>query len=129
MQSGGTIRLVAPSAFRGHSSCVCAVTTGSIHSTRALARDAPEPGAAVLDDAPLRREVRVGEPEAAAGPHGPLEVIHERPAEVALHWSTGFDRAQHSREVLSEVVDARGIVDVSVGGDDVIVRGAVLGDI
>src|ERR1700750_133251 len=77
----------------------------------------------------LRFEVDVMDAEAIGVTIGPLIVIHEAPAEVAFDGYAFGDAAMKLRQIVAEVHDAVGVVDVAVGGEDVGGGGSVLGDV
>ena len=58
----------------------------------------------------------------------PLEVVQQRPHEVAAHVDAGGDRAAYGGDVAVEVGDPVGVADPPVRVDLVGVRRAVLGD-
>ena len=79
------------------------------------ARDLRVPARAVLRRALEGLEVDVDEPEALGVAERPLEVVQQRPHEVAAQVDAVGDRAVRGAEVRVEVVDADRIVDVAVG--------------
>src|SRR5690606_13518712 len=82
-------------------------------------RDAGEPAGAVLRGALLRGVVDVHEPEPARVPPRPLEVVHQRPHEVAAQVDAVGDRPRRRPEVADEEVDALLVAHPPVGVDDV----------
>src|SRR6266702_5194504 len=77
----------------------------------------------------LRGEVDVMDAEAIGVAVSPLVVVHERPAEVALDRDTFGDGAVQMGEVVAEIHDAVGVVDVTIGGEDVRGGASVFGDV
>ena len=68
------------------------------------------------------------EPEALVVAERPLEVVHQRPLEVAANVDAGVDGASDRSQVLVEIVDpAR--VGASAVDDRIVVGAAVLGDV
>src|SRR5215472_1280294 len=59
--------------------------------------------AAALEDPLLRGEVDEGQPESLGIPLGPLEVIQQRPGEVAADVRPVGDRVQHRAQVTPQV--------------------------
>src|SRR5579875_3189930 len=77
----------------------------------------------------LSFEIDVGDAEALFVAIGPLVVVEEAPKEVALDGNAFGDGALELGEVIAEVHDAVGVVDVTVRGDDVGGGAAVFGDV
>src|SRR5262249_34304737 len=73
-----------------------------------------EPSIRRLGSALERLEVDVDHAEAAAVAFRPLEVIDERPDEIAAQFDTGGERAAGGREVLAQIGDAGGVVHDAV---------------
>src|SRR3954451_8957527 len=67
------------------------------------------PVTTVLDCPPLRFEVDVHDPEATREPPRPLEVVEQRPREVAHQGHAAFDRGRGRLEVPGQVARALGI--------------------
>src|SRR4051812_7679449 len=67
--------------------------------------------------------------EAIGVPVGPLVVVHERPAEVALDGDALRDGALQLGEVITEIHDAVRIVNVSIVGKDVSGGASVFSDV
>ena len=86
------------------------------------------PERAPLRDAPLRLEVDVDDPEALRVPVLPLEVVEQRPDEVAAHVDPGGDRLLDGREVPLDVGDPERVLDHVGAVEAVVEGGAVLGD-
>src|SRR5579859_6897123 len=63
------------------------------------ARQLREPAAAVLHDPFLALEVDVHDPEALRVAERPLEIVEERPGEIALHWHAILFRPEHFPDV------------------------------
>ena len=70
----------------------------------------PAPG--VLDGALLRREVDVGDPKTTVVAEGPLEVVEQRPGEVAAHVRSGVDRVGHRADHVLQAGTAAGVREV-----------------
>ena len=79
------------------------------------ARDLGEPARAVLRRALERLEVDVDQPEALAVAVAPLEVVHQRPHEVAAQVDAVGDRPVRGAEVAVEVRDPIRVGDAPVG--------------
>ena len=77
----------------------------------------------------LRFEVDVVDAEAVGVAVGPLVVVHQAPAEVAANGNAFGDAAMKLGEVVAEIHDAVGVVDVAIGSEDVGGGGSVLGDV
>src|SRR3954454_24150672 len=92
-------------------------------------RDLRVPARAVLGGALEGLEVDVDEPEALGVAEGPLEVVQQRPHEVAAQVDALADRAVGRAEVPVEVLDADRVVDLAVVALLVGDGGAVLGDV
>src|SRR6185295_14546919 len=103
----------------------------ALPEARAAARDhLGVKAGARLGGAPKRPVVDVDDAEALRIAMAPLEVVEQRPGEVAAHGGALFDRAADGAEVLAQVSDAQGIVDApAVALRRVVERGAVLGDV
>src|SRR5690606_5037599 len=76
-----------------------------------------------------RLVIHIDDPEPLLASPRPLEVVHERPGEVAAHVCTLVDGLGDRLEVALEEVDPLRIVHLPVGGDHVIPRRTVLGDV
>ena len=83
--------------------------------SRFVAQEGAVPGVGRLRDAPLRRVVDVHQAEAGAVPLGPLEVVHQRPHEVAADVDAGVDRLADGGDVAAQVLHALRSVDVRRG--------------
>ena len=59
---------------------------------------------AVLEDALLRLEIDMHQPEAHRIAEGPFEVVHQRPGEIAAQVDAGLDRVVDRPQVLAVVV-------------------------
>src|SRR6266511_1400099 len=89
---------------------------------------APVPGRAVFGNARLRGIVDIDNAEALAVSVGPLEVIHQRPEEVAAYWGAIRDRLAHCADVTVQVGDPPRVVDPAA--NHLVVEGdAILGDV
>jgi hypothetical protein len=71
---------------------------------------------AELGGALLGFEVNVVDAETIGVAVGPLVVVHEGPAEVAFDGDAFRDSAMKLGDVVAEIHDAVGVVDVAVGG-------------
>ncbi len=101
-----------------------------IRGARALGRDeVAVPVGAVLGDASLGRVVDVDDAEPHRVAPRPLEVVEERPREVAAHVGAGGHRVGHAAGVAGEVVHPLGVVHLAVVGRVVGERRAVLGHV
>ena len=60
---------------------------------------------------------------------GPFKVIEQAPGEIALERHSGSDGALCLREMVAEVIYPSLVVDPSVGGDNILERRAVFGDV
>src|SRR6478609_7869568 len=108
---------------------VSALPESSIGAARVTrARDeVTVPRAAALERAPLRVVVHAHDPEALVVAAAPLEVVHQRPREVAADVHAVGDRAGHGLDVAVEVRDAVGVVDQPVAGGRIVEGRPVLG--
>src|SRR6266545_7084630 len=86
------------------------------------------PQRAVLGGAPLGGEVDVDQAEPLRVSPGPLEVVHQRPGEVAAQGHACRDRGVAGAQVRVDVGGAFAVVDGAVRGELVAEGGAVLGD-
>ena len=73
-------------------------------------------------------EVDVDDAEALAVAVGPLVVVEEAPAEIALDGDAFGDGAVELGEIVAQEHGAVGVEDGAVGGELVVGRGAVFGD-
>ena len=87
------------------------------------------PVPAFLDDPLLRLEVAVHDSEALLKALRPLEVVGERPQEIAAHVGARLHRAPDLRDKAPQEADAPLVVDLAVGVRPVAVRASVLGDV
>src|SRR5580765_557610 len=90
--------------------------------------DVAVPLARILDRARLRLVVDVDQAEAVLVALGPLEVVEDRPVEVALDRDAGRDRRRQLAQVARHEVDAIGIVHAAFVGEPGAHREAVLDD-
>src|ERR1700733_11523763 len=96
----------------------------------ALGRDqVPVPGERRPRRALLGREVHVREAEPLCVAFAPFEIVHQRPGEVPAHVHPGGHRVVYRPDVAIQVPDPGLVVDDAVGGQLVIDRTAVLGDV
>src|SRR6266540_1678572 len=86
------------------------------------------PQRAVLGGALLGGEVDVDEAEPLRVSPGPLEVVHQRPGEIAAQGHARGDRGVAGAQVGVDVAGALAVVDEAVRGELVAEGGAVLGD-
>src|SRR5579884_3117525 len=86
-------------------------------------------GRAQFRDSLLRLEIDVVDSKPLAVPVRPLEVIHQTPPEVTPQWPAFGNGAMGMDQVIAYIHHAIGVVDVPVGGDHVVRRTAILGDI
>ena len=75
------------------------------------------------------RVVDPGEAEALGEAVGPLEVVEQRPDEVAAHVDAGVDGVEHGAQMAAEVGDPLRVPDLAVGVDVVVARHPVLEDV
>src|SRR5262249_15560881 len=76
-----------------------------------------------------RLEIDVNHPEAAAVAFRPLEVIDERPDEIAAQLYPGGEGAAGGGEVLAQISDAIVVVYGAIRRERIVVAGAVLGHV
>src|SRR5262249_38399013 len=88
-----------------------------------------EPSIGRLGRALERLEIDVDPAEAAAVAFRPLEVIDERPDEIAAQFCTGGERAAGGSEVVTQIGDAVVVVYDAVRRERVVVASAVLGHV
>src|SRR5215472_12207562 len=108
MQRGRHYRITLPnrsSATRSDSPSQARAFRGSI-SARLISDEFREPSIGRLGRALERLEIDVDHAEAAAVAFRPLEVINERPDEIAAQFRTGGERAAGGREVVAQIGDA-----------------------
>src|SRR6266699_222845 len=98
-------------------------------SARLVSDEFREPSIGRLGRALERLEIDVDYAEAAAVAFRPLEVIHERPDEIAAQFCAGGERAAGGREVLAQIGDAIVVVYDAVRRERIVVASAVLGHI
>src|SRR3954463_4891848 len=77
----------------------------------------------------LRIEIDVVEPKALVEPKYPFEIVHQAPEEIAAHRHAFGGGALELGQVVAQIHDAVGFVDLAVGRHDVVAGGAVLADI
>src|SRR3954470_4884425 len=77
----------------------------------------------------LRVEIDVVEPKALVEPEHPFKIVHQAPEEVAAHRYAFGGGALELSEVVAQIHDAVGVVDLAVGRHNVVAGGAVLADI
>src|ERR1019366_6612963 len=114
-------------AARGDSGPSGRLGRGDRHAVRASHVGVPE-GTALRDPA-LGAEIHEDDPEPLGVPLGPLEVVQERPDEVAAQVHPGTDGAPGGVQVAVQVADPLEVVDNALRGDVVMGGGAVLGDV
>src|SRR5215207_7865794 len=96
---------------------------------RGTALDQPlEPAGARLRGPHLGLEVGVDQAEVLRVALGPLEVVQQRPDEVADQWYPGRDRLTRGADVVAQERDPRLVVDDPVRSGPLIERGPVLGE-
>src|SRR6266516_6095378 len=118
---------VAPEPRRRWSAAQCRCRRGM--AVEAVAGDhLPIPVGAVLQHALLGGVVNVDQAEALGVALFPLEVVQQRPDEVAAQVHPGGDGALRRAEVAIQEADAVGIVDLALRVGVVVEGGAVLGD-
>src|SRR4029453_8343608 len=88
-----------------------------------------EPVGAFLGDPSLGGVVDVYEPESLGEAPGPLEVVHQRPDEVAAQCAAVCDGSVGGSEMAVQVFDALGVGDGTVGTGTVGESRPVLGDV
>src|SRR5215831_9905075 len=128
MQRGRHYRITLPnrsSATRSDSPSQARAFRRSI-SARLTPYEFREPSIRRLGRALERLEVDVDHAEAAAVAFRPLEVIDERPDEIAAQFDTGGERAAGGSEVLVKIGDAIVVVHGAVRRERIVVASAVL---
>src|SRR5262249_50787025 len=88
-----------------------------------------KPCATGLGDALLGWIVRVHHAEALCVAVRPLEIVHERPDEVALQRDALREGGARRQEVLAQVTEARRVVDLATLVHLIWIGRAVLGDV
>src|SRR5262249_28661968 len=131
MQRGRHYRITLPnrsSATRSDSPSQARAFRRSI-SARLTPYEFREPSIGRLGRALERLEIDVDHAEAAAVAFRPLEVINERPDEIAAQFRTGGERAAGGREVVAQIGDAVVVVYGAVRRERIVVARAVLGHV
>ena len=125
----------APHRVRAHARCpplgCYDATVAGVQVECALADDPTVFPPAVLDGALLGVVVDSDDAESLLVAPRPLEVVEQRPVEVAAHVDAGIDRVEDRAEVHAEEVGALVVVHAHLAVLDdalVVVGGAVLGD-
>ncbi|MNJ71560.1 hypothetical protein D3C77_681140 [compost metagenome] len=86
------------------------------------------PVIALFRRAYLRSVIDMDQAEAARVSKRPLEIVHQRPGEIAFQIHAGFDRPAQLGNMALQKFDAADIVNFSIH-HFVIVAGAVLGNV
>src|SRR5580693_411858 len=131
MQLGRRYRITLPnrsSATRSDSPNQTRAFRGSI-SARLTSDELREPLVRRFGRALERREIDVNHAEAAAVAFRPLEVVDERPDEIAAQLCAGGERAAGGGEVLAQISDAVVVVYGAVRRQRIVVASAVLGHV
>ena len=66
-------------------------------------------------NAALRGVIYIDQAKALRVSVSPLEIVHQRPDEIAAHVVAALDPVQHRIEIAAEIVDAIPVIDRAVG--------------
>src|SRR5467141_1449483 len=83
----------------------------------------------VLGPSLLRGEIDVDETEPSPVAESPLEIVEQRPHEIAAHWYPRVDRVEHRPEVAAQIGDPLLVADPPVLVDPIGEGGPVLEDV